>query len=212
MNFIPRKKSVLSSAGIAPVVFAFFLLILTAKVCFAQDDRGAAPPRSCTSVLDALKDTSSCISLDLSKHKLSRFPDSVFLIPHLQSLNLTKNKITFIPAEINRLTELRTLILDGNQIESLPSELFDLSSLNELSLISNRLTSLPDEISRLRSLQKLNLWGNSISSLPESVAGLKYALKELDLRANPVNGAERNRIKAWLPQTLLGFSGCDCNQ
>ncbi|OXB00738.1 hypothetical protein B0A81_20475 [Flavobacterium plurextorum] len=59
------------------------------------------------------------IELDLSKNKLSRFPDEVLQFKNLKFLVLSHNEISEIPNDINKLHKLIGLDLSHNPISDL---------------------------------------------------------------------------------------------
>src|SRR4051812_1405532 len=77
----------------------------------------------------ALQNPDQVYRLDLSKHKLKKFPDDIFKLAHLHELNLSHNHITAIPPEIANLKELQRLTLSNNNIDSLPDQIGELHDL-----------------------------------------------------------------------------------
>ncbi len=121
--------------------------------------------------------------LDLSRLGLTKLPESIAQLPHLQSLALDGNKLTTLPESINQLSQLETLFLIGNQLTVLPKAIAQLSKLSTLFLSHNQLTALPEFIARLSELWTLDAGNNQLVTLPESIAQLSQ-LRTLTLDDN----------------------------
>ncbi len=85
-----------------------------------------------TSLEIALENKEYVYRLDLSKNKLTDFPDSIFAFKNLKYLNLSKNKISLIPLNINELKNLEELNFAKNKITHLPHQMGGLSNLRIL--------------------------------------------------------------------------------
>ncbi|HKX26607.1 MAG TPA: COR domain-containing protein [Blastocatellia bacterium] len=123
--------------------------------------------------------------LDLSRMRLTRLPETLSQLTHLQWLNLSYNQMTEVPEWLGQLTQLWWLNFSHNQLTEVPESLGGLVRLHTLNLSGNRLKQLPGGLGGLMLLQSLNLFGNQLSELPESLAELKH-LNELELYGNPL--------------------------
>ena len=123
--------------------------------------------------------------LDLSDHRLSRFPDEILELVQLQTLDLHDNQITHIPASIAQLTQLSRLDLSHNQIKQLPDSLKQLEQLQVLNLGHNALDNYPNVLTHLKRLQVLNLRHNHLQTLPQHI-GEFALLQELYLGNNQI--------------------------
>ena len=81
-----------------------------------------------TSLEEALVNPSLVYRLDLSKKKLKKIPQEVFILINLNELKLEKNKITDIPSQITGLRHLQRISLSRNRIETFIPELCRLSN------------------------------------------------------------------------------------
>ena len=110
--------------------------------------------------------------------RLTRLPESLGLLTHLQSLYLAGNQLTVLPEWLTHLTQLRSLSLWGNQLTALPESLVHLTRLRELELGKNRLKGVPESIRYLRTLTALGLNENELIELPEWIGSL-HSLEKL---------------------------------
>ena len=101
----------------------------------------------------------------------------------MTDFSLSRNKITQLPAEISKLINLTSLILYSNELTEFPAKITKLANLTSLILYSNQLTTLPNEINHLTKLAQLVLPDNSLSN------------------------AEKEKIKALLPNCKIYFVG-----
>ena len=81
--------------------------------------------------------------------------------------------------------------------------MYGLNHLQDLDVSDNRLDSLPDTIGQLGHLRFLDLRNNNFSVAPDCLAKLKGSLQELYIGDNPLPATEIEKIKAWLPNTLI---------
>src|SRR5688572_1279765 len=70
---------------------------------------------------------------------------------------MESEKLTKLPESLGQLTHLQSLKLYNNQLTALPEWLGQLMQLQELGLSSNQLTALPESFGQLMQLQKLSL-------------------------------------------------------
>ena len=163
-----------------------------------------------TSLEEALVNPSLVYRLDLSKKKLKKIPQEVFMLINLNELKLETNKITDIPSQITGLRHLQRISLSRNRIETFIPELCRLSNLVILDLSDNYIGEIPDGIRRLQALKELILWSNMIHYYPTEMGQLEK-LERLDLLHNEMNIHEQDRLKNLLPNTYIHFSEpCNC--
>jgi internalin A len=134
--------------------------------------------------------------LDLSGLSLTKLPDALSNLEHLQTLSLNINQLMEIPEWIGQLTQLQMLSLHSNQLREVPEEIGQLAQLKTLWLHNNHLREVPEEIGQLAQLQELDLSGNQLTKLPSSLSELP-SLTSLFLHENELLG---------LPEEILGLS------
>lgn len=129
--------------------------------------------------------------LDLSRNRISRVPDDVFIsLKNLQTLKLADNNITLSKNSFRGLeNSLKNLNLKGTNQKSLPDCIQNLKSLAFLDLAQNILSELPGPhghiLHGLGALTALNLERNVIQSLGEfTFDGVKNTLSSLSLLNN----------------------------
>jgi Leucine-rich repeat (LRR) protein len=70
----------------------------------------------------------------------------------------------------------------------------------------NQLTSLPEEINQQRKLERLDLSNNQFKSLTDQINSLSNNEPfKLDLRGNPMEPAEIDKVRRWLPKAKILF-------
>ena len=152
----------------------------------------------------------SVYRLDLSKSKLSVFPNEVLKFSNLTELYLGKNKLTKLPADFKNLKNLEILDLSRNKFKTFPIPLCSVTSLKQLFMGRNEITVIPECIGQLSNLEVLDIWYNQIDGLPDSISQLKK-LKNLDVRGVNFSSKTKAKIQALLPWTKVEFDlGCDC--
>jgi len=195
------------------IVIFLCLLLPLASSAQLLDSLSLDTVTACTSIHDALNDSTNVLKLDLSKQKLTEFPKELRKLTSLQYLDLSKNKITDLPTWIGELKDLQVLILYKNKIDSLRWQIGELSHLKYLDLNRTDLEKLPRSMGKLKELQTLNLWSDNIGSYPYELKNLSDNLKTLDLRDVLVNDASQKFLKAILPNTTIYFSPiCPCER
>lgn len=107
--------------------------------------------------------------LNLSGNALSRLPDDLYRLKHLQVLFVSDNRFTELPACLGKCTQLRMIGFKANRIQHVPAESLP-RNLRWLILTDNRIETLPDALGECRALQKLMLAGNRLTRLPDSLA------------------------------------------
>lgn len=107
--------------------------------------------------------------LNLSGNALSRLPDDLYRLKHLEVLFVSDNSFTELPACLGRCTQLRMIGFKANRIEQVPAEALP-PRLRWLILTDNRIETLPDALGECHDLQKLMLAGNRLTRLPDSLA------------------------------------------
>ncbi|KAM5576643.1 hypothetical protein ABKV19_007476 [Rosa sericea] len=140
--------------------------------------------------------------------RISRFPNNLGSMAHLEELDASETAITRVPQSISFMEKLKVLSFCGCKGLQLPNRfsqlsfltslnlrrcglaeitvlasLCGLSSLQKLDLSGNKFVSIPSEISRLSSLKQLNLSRNDLVSIPDAIGGLS-SLQRLNLSMN----------------------------
>lgn len=98
----------------------------------------------------------------LKENLLTRLPNNIGILEHLESLYVSGNDITELPREISKLRCLKCLDVSGNRLRRIPEEIGEARSLKFLILDENELTELPLRIAELRRLRYLSVCGNLI--------------------------------------------------
>jgi internalin A len=132
--------------------------------------------------------------LNLSNLGLTKLPESVIRLSHLQVLYLDDNQLTWLPKSVAQLSQLHTLSLSGNRLMTLPASVIQLWQLRTLYLDGNQLATLPESIAQLSQLENLALHHNQLTMLPEALRKL-FRLEQLYLHGNEALG---------LPAEVLG--------
>eukprot|EP00177_Eucheuma_denticulatum_P008842 GFKZ01016053.1.p1 GENE.GFKZ01016053.1~~GFKZ01016053.1.p1 ORF type:complete len:596 (-),score=77.04 GFKZ01016053.1:549-2336(-) len=116
--------------------------------------------------------------LNLSRNKLTRFPDGIEKLSELELLDLSHNNIREAPQQLHQLKKLEILDLSGNYLESLPSDCFGEDSKLRVLLISCNLgiDSLPACAAHLTELKVFQFEKTVIhSNLPKADLRLEAA-------------------------------------
>ncbi|XP_026735008.1 plant intracellular Ras-group-related LRR protein 4-like [Trichoplusia ni] len=103
----------------------------------------------------------------LKENLLTRLPNNIGVLEHLESLYVSGNDITELPREISKLRCLKCLDISGNRLRSIPEEIGEVRSLKFLILDENELTELPLRIAELRRLRYLSVCDNRIQWLQQ---------------------------------------------
>ncbi|KAI5635021.1 leucine rich repeat domain-containing protein [Phthorimaea operculella] len=103
----------------------------------------------------------------LKENLISKVPNGIGKLVHLESLYLSGNDITELPTEIARLQCLKCLDMSGNRLKRVPEEIGDLQRLKFLILDENELAELPLRLSELRALRYLSVCDNKLKWLPQ---------------------------------------------
>jgi len=130
--------------------------------------------------------TQNTTEISLSKLKLEKIPDSVFLLRNLEKLYLSTNRIKSISESLGRLKKLKYLDISENQLISLPKSIGNLKRLIGLHLSYNKLTSIPDSIGEMKSLEYFRIDSNQLGTIPKSISNLS-GLKIFDLSFNNIS-------------------------
>lgn len=96
----------------------------------------------------------------LKENLISRLPNDIGMLVHLESLYISGNDITELPKDISNLKCLKCLDVSGNRLKRIPNEIGEVKSLKFLILDENELSELPLRIAELRSLRYLSVCGN----------------------------------------------------
>ncbi|MEL7119110.1 MAG: leucine-rich repeat domain-containing protein [Bacteroidota bacterium] len=156
------------------------------------------------SVPTSISKLENLLVLDLRGNQLESLPLGLKQLEQLERLFLNDNKFTRIPTSIFKLKRITRLELRNNQIKDIPEEIIELQELQQLDLGNNKLSGFPFELTKLAKLEELYLDSNDIEELPEKIKNLTH-LKILDLRSNPITTDEREKIIAYLPNTIIYF-------
>lgn len=126
-------------------------------------------------------------------------PNEIGILADLKWLAIANNELSDLPVDFNKLTKLEYLDLWGNRFTNLPQSMFGLTSLKELNLMFNFFSGkFPSTIGNFINLEVLNLESNQITSMPASFTKLTK-LRELNLSDNPIEDAEKERLRELLP-------------
>lgn len=146
--------------------------------------------------------------LDLASNQLSRAPEALLQMQHLETLNLASNKLQmteYSRGKLAGLRQLKTLNLAENPLVDPPdvSRLFDL---NELVLRNCQLKGFPIGMQRLPYLQQADLRQNEIEELPEWLLKMprRYA-QAVNLRHNPLSDKSRLLLKNFRTNVGIGM-------
>jgi Leucine-rich repeat (LRR) protein len=150
------------------------------------------------------------ITLNLASNRLKDFPTN---LKNLKQLNLRGNPLKNLSASIGQLTNLHDLNLTNCQLTSIPNEIGLLTQLKYLYLgecsknpdlfmddddLNDLFKSFPiNETSKVTTQ-------NQLTHLPDSIVNLQN-LELLDLRENPIDESELQRIKTLLPKCKILF-------
>ena len=149
----------------------------------------------------------SLTQLDISKNKLTRFPESIENLQKLEWLDLSRNSIQNFRENIlenaglvsslralyiayNELTmesikiisglkNVDTLNLSGNFLQTLPEELGNLKFLHTIWLTNNRFTEFPEILTKFKFLGCLDLTDNKITFVDEEALDFKFLTRGL---------------------------------
>jgi len=157
---------------------------------------------------DLGKELSQLRVLDIENNQVSKLPDSLHELPHLELLNVNHNKLTSLH-QVEKCSYLVTLKAGWNQLKTLDLDLSTLPRLEALLVESNQLGELPSEIGELNNLVELNIADNNIEELPSELGNLnpKKFLK-IELQGNPIRDKKifRTLEKGAKPmKELLGY-------
>ncbi len=141
--------------------------------------------------------------LNLDRNHIASLPDT--LPAGLRWLRLNGNALTALPDSIGGLADLRRIYLNDNALTNLPASFGSLALLEDVALSGNRLSDFPAAILSLPKLRNLDLRDNrAIKSLPANIGDMK-ALRTLTLKGCALPRAERDRIRAALPDCVVNF-------
>ncbi|XP_046888946.1 leucine-rich repeat-containing protein 20 [Hypomesus transpacificus] len=132
-------------------------------------------------------------NLDLSNCKLISFPDGVFKVlrsvtENIHIITLADNELKAINKKIlATFTELRELDLKGNVLTKLPDTVGELKHLTSINLASNKFSVFPEKLTEIHSLERINLEGNDITEIPLEKLSAMPALKQINMKANPLD-------------------------
>ncbi|XP_077992571.1 leucine-rich repeat-containing protein 27-like isoform X2 [Glandiceps talaboti] len=122
------------------------------------------------------------ITLDISGRQISKLPDEIMQLDHIEYLYMEGNNISEIPSDFfESLPKLKWLDLRNNQLQNLPPTVGNHSCLKTLLLEGNQIKELPAELGLLETLTGLNLHSNPLTFPPPKVVhkGIKEILRYL---------------------------------
>ncbi|WP_434766437.1 dermonecrotic toxin domain-containing protein [Pseudomonas triticicola] len=143
--------------------------------------------------------------LELKDFDLGRIPQALESIPSLETLMLSKCRITLDAAgqaTLSTLGRLKALDLFGNPLQVTP-DLSALTDLRFLDLIRTGIDAVPAGLEQLPQLSAALLNDNNIIELPGNL--VPYTGSGMDVGANPLSAASRERIKATFQSTGDNF-------
>lgn len=195
-------------------IIRFFLavLVLLPAAAFAQiipwKDLDTA--RVYTDLNIALENRDHVLRLDLSRQKLSVFPNEIFQLNNLQDLKLNKCRIVELPDSFHLLPNLQVLQCRHNEISTIPASLVKSTNLVLLDFADNIIEVIPSDIDNLTRLETLALWDNPITTYPESLTQMK-SMKVFDLLNNAMSRETQERLREGLPKCKIIMSPpCAC--
>ena len=137
-------------------------------------------------VPDAVRKCTDLGVLNCRETGLTKLPDWIGELSHLESLYLGGNKLTELPGTIGQLKLLKRLSLGNNQLTRLPPEIGGLVSLVQLNVENNKIDTLPESVGNLLILNYFNGSNNSLYYLPDTFYNLR-CLEELYLNKNDIS-------------------------
>ena len=138
--------------------------------------------------------------LILNNNQITALPDSIGSLQALQKLQMRKNQLKTLPASFAKLQALQKLNLKHNCIESFPTPLLNMKALERLSLGYNQLVILPDSLGFLQSLRKLMVEYNELITLPTTLLNL-HSLIRVKFDNNPLDGTSKGIYKTLYRRT-----------
>lgn len=122
--------------------------------------------------------------LILTDNQLTKLPESIGDLKHLQKCMLAGNKLTAIPKSIQHCKNLELIRLSANQLAQLPDELISLPKLSWLAFSGNRFCQTAANIST--SMQTVNMEDIDIHELiGEGASGMIHRAKWSQSYAQP---------------------------
>ena len=149
----------------------------------------------------------SLTDLILSANNMRTLPAGLFSdLTSLENITMFNNdNLETLPAGLfNGLTALTSIDLSSNGLETLPAGLFNgLTALTSIDLGSNDLGTLPAGLfNGLTALTSIDLSSNGLETLPAGLFNGLTALTSIDLRYNSFSDAEKQRIRAEIPNSV----------
>ncbi len=134
--------------------------------------------------------------LELQDLSLGQMPQALQSLPSLETLMLSKCQITLDPAGqavLSTLTRLKSLDLYSNPLQVTP-DVSALQNLTFIDLTSTGIDSVPAGLEQLPQLEVALLSDNNIIEVPTELT--RYSGRGVELGANPLSVASRERVKA----------------
>jgi Leucine-rich repeat (LRR) protein len=161
---------------------------------------------------DMTKNPQEVTKLNLSKNKLTAFPEEIFVFSNLTHLILNKNKIEILPSKISTLNKLKYLDISKNKIIVIPYEIEKLSFLDTLNLSQNKIANLPKNFFTLESIKYIDLYSNtSLDIRIEDFTSFSNTIKYIDIRNTLTDAYESKKFENILNNTIIKYNkGCNC--
>jgi Leucine-rich repeat (LRR) protein len=132
--------------------------------------------------------------LDLSDNQLTFLPESIGLLKNLSRLNLSDNKISELPSSMKNMSNLRAISLSNNEMYQLPKNLLEFTQLEFLDISYNNFLHLPQDIDKLANLEILFANDNKLSTIPHSLSNIK-SWTLLDFKYNHILPSEQRELQ-----------------
>jgi len=191
-------------------IFLFYIFLIFSLFSIAQNNKKGDYYISITEYM--LKNPQEVKKLDLSKNKLTVFPEEIFLFSNLTHLVISKNKIEILPEKIENLKKLKYLDISKNEIKMIPENLIELDVLDTLKISQNKLTALPKNIFTLKSIKYIDLYSNtSLDIKIENFSSFSKTLKYIDVRNTLTDIYVCKELENILNNTIIKYNkSCNC--
>ncbi|XP_006813352.1 uncharacterized protein LOC100373253 [Saccoglossus kowalevskii] len=137
------------------------------------------------------------ITLDISGRNISKFPEEILELNHVEYLYMEGNNLTELPQTLFKsLENLIWLDVRNNQLRNLPATIGDNRSMKTLLLEGNQITELPPELGLVDTLNGLNLQNNPLEFPPPYILEkgvkdiLRYLREALAIKNNKLSASD----------------------
>jgi Leucine-rich repeat (LRR) protein len=213
-SYMPQLKALISSGSPDNVELAYQLacgLNLKDELMQPWLDLWAVYSERKAEDVQIITELFSLKNIILSEKGLEEFPQTLFMMPHLEIIDLSGNDIAELPEELFSMKNILKLDLSGNLLESVPENLFQMESLLCLNLRDNYLEEAPVSTGKIRAL---NLAGNNIKATQHPFFKINSADYDISGFFMDFSGLERSKIEQLnelLPEILFcKYSFCEC--